>query len=86
MPFLKKSIGQYALWHLAAREFTADGDNRNLRKALAHYGKELKPIHVGHLQIGNDDIRGRLPERKESLKAVTRTEHFITLRLENCAS
>lgn len=56
LAFFEESIGQNAFGYNPARERPTDCDGGNIRKTFANNGEELKPAHVGHLQIGDNHI------------------------------
>jgi len=57
--------------------------NGNHGKSATHDRQELKPVHVWHPQIGDDDVRKRLFESSQTFKAIFRAEVFVTLPLEH---
>ena len=80
---LEERIGQNAVGHIEAGELSADHNHRQMRKALPDHGKKLKPIHVRHLQVGDNQIGKRILQRGQSIEAVFGAQHFIAMRFQD---
>lgn len=78
----EERIAQDTLRDAQVGKLARDHDDRNGRKTAAHHRQKLKATHVGHAQIGDDDVRHGLFERDQSLEAVSRRDDLIPLRLQ----
>ncbi len=70
LPLWKEGIGEYALGHVTTDKFSAYDNDGDLRKALAYDRKELKPIHIRHLQVRNDDVGQCAFERRKATESI----------------
>src|ERR1019366_7219524 len=58
------------------------GDDRDRWEATANDGKELKPGHTGHVQIGNDHVGRNRSQLSESFQAVRGGENLVAFFAE----
>ena len=66
--FLQKSIGQQARRHACHDVLAADCDYWDVGEPAPNDGEKLEPRHVGHAEVGDDDVRGCLPQRGPDLQ------------------
>ena len=59
---------------------SADCHNRDFRKAAAHDRKEFESRHFRHVEIGDNDVRGRPFHLQKSIEAIVCGNNVISHR------
>jgi hypothetical protein len=54
-----------------------------MREPLPNNGEKLKPIHVRHLQVRNDEIGKRFLQDGQTIESIFGAQDFIAMRFQD---
>jgi len=78
----KEGVREHALRDGEAAKLAGDDHDGDDREAPPHDGKKLKSIHVGHLQVRDDDVRQGLLESGQPLESIFGCLDLVALGFE----